>query len=870
MHKDEVSTMFPPTTEIINKDTTKSGDFSTRGITSIRLTESTPVKQDSSSARYSEKTTIGSSATLPVSSVTAVKYISFATSDTMKTKHQTAAVTVDKMKSVAYKITSVPKRMFTYSSSSFMSPTHESTTPLIDAIESTLAMGSKLNVSASASSQPSDTISSTVPRMYTNKTDSTVLSTVDHYGSRATPSPAGISPLPTINIMSSPLIVSSISPVKLENTSMSSSIIQISTPQEPIFQDVSATISTQTSFSDLTTLPTTTSTPKSIMPSSTQKYEATTGDNSRKFRTFSSTHISATTTQKLTTVPDSGCPPEACLNGGTCIIETEDLFYCDCPPGFAGNLCHLDEDECYYAHDLCQQSCFNTFGSYECSCNEGFRIDDNGQTCTDIDECTEHTDQCEHHCDNMDGSYTCYCEEGFTLAENGYACEDIDHCLSQPCMNNAQCLSLAERYYCLCPDGYTGFKCEVDIHTPCMAGWQKFDGYCYQFQHIELSWNEAETYCNEQHNATLASVHSRRENGFLNRLALDYQWIGFNDLDEEAKFVWSDKSPITYKHWRPGQPNSLLQDLEHCVVMLYFRSGQWNDVPCHYGIKFTCKMAPVGCKELPKIDHASVIDPVRSYGVGQFVQYQCTDGYRVYGTNHVVCQENGQFSEPQFTCIVSCPMPPPVKNAEVPLLQERYFIGDVVKYACKPGYRARGHAFSRCEYDLTWSKPRLVCAGTCPAPTIVKNAVLTSFVSTRRQIRFGQYVYYRCKNGFELSGIPRIKCGQDGEWESPEFACHAGCQNPPSVENARTTIQRRLNREQILVVYVCLRGHEPRGRTLVYCTNGEWTTPKFTCNKASSRRDWRRPSRPRRPIVKRSLLQGDNRTWLNWMLSLIN
>ena len=37
--------------------------------------------------------------------------------------------------------------------------------------------------------------------------------------------------------------------------------------------------------------------------------------------------------------------------------------------------------ECDEGLDLCEQICINTEGSYNCSCNAGYRLDDNGNTC---------------------------------------------------------------------------------------------------------------------------------------------------------------------------------------------------------------------------------------------------------------------------------------------------------------------------------------------------------------------------------------------------------------------------------------------------------------------------------------------------------
>ena len=42
----------------------------------------------------------------------------------------------------------------------------------------------------------------------------------------------------------------------------------------------------------------------------------------------------------------------------------------------------------------------------------------------DIDECTDSTiNQCEHLCENILGSFRCACQEGFRLEDDGQSCE---------------------------------------------------------------------------------------------------------------------------------------------------------------------------------------------------------------------------------------------------------------------------------------------------------------------------------------------------------------------------------------------------------------------------------------------------------------
>ena len=46
---------------------------------------------------------------------------------------------------------------------------------------------------------------------------------------------------------------------------------------------------------------------------------------------------------------------------------------------FIADYFHVDVDECEVSP--CDQICNNTVGAFECSCNEGFRLDEDGRTC---------------------------------------------------------------------------------------------------------------------------------------------------------------------------------------------------------------------------------------------------------------------------------------------------------------------------------------------------------------------------------------------------------------------------------------------------------------------------------------------------------
>ncbi|XP_069120903.1 epidermal growth factor-like protein 8 [Argopecten irradians] len=65
-----------------------------------------------------------------------------------------------------------------------------------------------------------------------------------------------------------------------------------------------------------------------------------------------------------------------CQNGGTCVGPEQ----CACLKQFTGSSCERDVDECLMKTHTCQHLCKNTYGNYECSCYDGFRLTE-GRNC---------------------------------------------------------------------------------------------------------------------------------------------------------------------------------------------------------------------------------------------------------------------------------------------------------------------------------------------------------------------------------------------------------------------------------------------------------------------------------------------------------
>ena len=105
----------------------------------------------------------------------------------------------------------------------------------------------------------------------------------------------------------------------------------------------------------------------------------------------------------------------------------------------------IDLDECAEGVSGCAQNCTDTDGGYNCSCYDGYLLENDDHSCNgnffsaclqwtiigqgedflfiiDVDECQENLHSCQHICTNTDGSFSCGCNEGFMLDGDGQNC----------------------------------------------------------------------------------------------------------------------------------------------------------------------------------------------------------------------------------------------------------------------------------------------------------------------------------------------------------------------------------------------------------------------------------------------------------------
>ncbi|XP_061484045.1 LOW QUALITY PROTEIN: vitamin K-dependent protein S [Rhineura floridana] len=161
------------------------------------------------------------------------------------------------------------------------------------------------------------------------------------------------------------------------------------------------------------------------------------------------------------------CIPLPCNEDGykEC-IDGQAKFTCVCKPGWQGEKCEEDINEC---EDLlnrnggCSQTCINFPGSYRCHCEDGYYIQPNKLDCKDRNECMLDPNICgTAQCKNTPGKYECECPAGYAYNSTTKKCEDVDECAENAC--SQMCVNSLGSYTCYC-DGKKGFKLSKDMRT---------------------------------------------------------------------------------------------------------------------------------------------------------------------------------------------------------------------------------------------------------------------------------------------------------------------------------------------------------------------------------------------------------------------
>ncbi|XP_061682959.1 type-2 ice-structuring protein-like [Syngnathoides biaculeatus] len=123
----------------------------------------------------------------------------------------------------------------------------------------------------------------------------------------------------------------------------------------------------------------------------------------------------------------------------------------------------------------------------------------------------------------------------------------------------------------------------------CPKGWSRLDDRCFLVVDKLQTFADAESSC-QGLGANLASIRSAVEDEVVSALiarfaSTGYVWIGYNDINVEGTFEWTDGSPSVFEDFDGAPPTNPGED---CVQTYPETLSTWDDVDCDTPSPFVC------------------------------------------------------------------------------------------------------------------------------------------------------------------------------------------------------------------------------------------------------------------------------------------
>ncbi|XP_029418658.1 complement factor H-related protein 5 isoform X2 [Nannospalax galili] len=257
------------------------------------------------------------------------------------------------------------------------------------------------------------------------------------------------------------------------------------------------------------------------------------------------------------------------------------------------------------------------------------------------------------------------------------------------------------------------------------------------------------------------------------------------------------------------------------------------------------------------------------YKLKEKLEYECEDGYDFGGghtTGSTECGEHG-WSHLPMCYEKECPVPVLDANVNAHPKQEKYKLGDLMKFSCRRRLTRVGPNSVQC-YQFGWSPHFPTCkeqVQSCGLPPQLPSGKVKEI--QKEEYKHGEIVEYDCNPNFIMKGPKKIQC-MDAEWTSLPTCVEQlkTCGYLPELKHGYVLHPAPSYQHGVSVVLTCKKTYTMIGNNTVTCISGTWT--EFpTCVATHELRKCERSKLGTRTVIRPHLTEFNHNARINYKCS---